>query len=240
MNKLFTIPNLEGKYSITKEGDIFSHISHKATKGNIWLKPFTRCGKSYIGLNINGSSRTFRIKDLLQSTFPNDIHYISEKDGIKLTSLPDMEGLYSITKCGKIYSHLTNRWMKLPLNKSGYQTVDLRNNGKRIHGIVSRLVAQTFIHNPEFKPQVNHIDGNKLNNHVDNLEWVTQQENTNHAESNGLFRHTKSAIKHSKYTGVVWESNKWNVRKSINGTRYTVGNFTNEEDAHQAYLCFQT
>lgn len=239
MNKLYPIPNLEGKYSITKDGRIFSHISHKATVGNIWLKPYTRAGNTYISLNINGRTRTFRIKDLLQSTFPNDIHYLTEKDGIKLTPLPFMKGIYSITKCGRIYSHLTNKWMKLPLNKSGYQTIDLRKNGKRVYGIVSRLVAQTFIPNPEFKPQVNHIDGNKLNNHVDNLEWVTQQENSNHAMINNLFHHPKRAIKHSNYKGITWHYNKWYARKSINGIRYDLGRFSSEEEAYQAYLNFR-
>ena len=64
--------------------------------------------------------------------------------------------------------------------------VSLCEEGKRFYFLVHRLVAQTFIPNPENKPQVNHIDGNPLNNHVSNLEWSTQSENLKHAFATGL------------------------------------------------------
>lgn len=67
-------------------------------------------------------------------------------------------------------------------------------NNKFIH----RLVAQNFIPNPENKPEVNHIDGNKLNNHVDNLEWCTSSENTQHAYTIRL--QTKNPESSSKLT----------------------------------------
>jgi hypothetical protein len=57
----------------------------------------------------------------------------------------------------------------------------LEGNGKSKKYLVHRLVAETFIPNPQNKPQVNHIDGNKLNNKVDNLEWATAKENTQHS-----------------------------------------------------------
>ena len=65
--------------------------------------------------------------------------------------------------------------------KKGYLRVDLYDeNGKRKHFKVHRLVAQAFIENPDGKPQVNHKDGNKHNNSVTNLEWVTDSENKDH------------------------------------------------------------
>lgn len=74
------------------------------------------------------------------------------------------------------------RLLKVLLNNRGYLTVKLNGKTKMVH----RLVAESFIANPENKPCVNHLDGNKLNNHVTNLEWNTVAENNAHARSTGL------------------------------------------------------
>lgn len=70
--------------------------------------------------------------------------------------------------------------------KNGYIYQTLLKNGKRKTFKLHRLVAETFIPNPDNKPQVNHIDGDKENNKVSNLEWVTRKENLNHAYKTGL------------------------------------------------------
>lgn len=71
-------------------------------------------------------------------------------------------------------------------NTSGYASIRLPDKNHLIH----RLVAEAFIPNPEKKPQVNHKDGNKRNNNVTNLEWVTAKENVVHAVNTGLFKGT--------------------------------------------------
>ena len=87
------------------------------------------------------------------------------------------------------------------IDKDGYETISLHVDGKHYHVKVHRLVAQAFIPNPENKPEVNHKDGNKKNNTVENLEWVTAKENTAHAAKTGL-RHSITGESHNwaKYT----------------------------------------
>lgn len=84
-------------------------------------------------------------------------------------------------------------------DRYGYPTVDLYNNSKRTEKLVHRLVANAFIPNPENKPTVNHIDGDKMNNKIDNLEWNTHKENMQHAVRTGLWHytyHNTKGIKH--------------------------------------------
>lgn len=74
--------------------------------------------------------------------------------------------------------------LKTKPGKDGYARCNLGKNKKRVH----RLVAMAFIPNPDNLPVVDHIDGDKLNNNVENLRWVTQQENIQSAYDNGLFQ----------------------------------------------------
>ncbi len=94
------------------------------------------------------------------------------------------EGRYQITSWGRVYYVDKDRFLKPEENEKGYLRVDLYDDsGKRKHHKVHRLVAKAFIKNPDGKPQVNHKDGNKQNNSVTNLEWVTNRENVDHRKS---------------------------------------------------------
>ena len=97
----------------------------------------------------------------------------------------DYEGYY-ITTDGRVWSEKSKKFLSQFPHKNGYLLCDLYHDGKRKQHKIHRLVALTFIPNPENKPQVNHIDGNKANNHIDNLEWASAKENTKHAWDSGL------------------------------------------------------
>ena len=74
------------------------------------------------------------------------------------------------------------------LNKQGYETVNLSEKGEITTAKVHRIVAETFIENPENKNTVNHIDENKSNNRVDNLEWMTTKENNSYGTRGEVFK----------------------------------------------------
>lgn len=77
--------------------------------------------------------------------------------------------------------------------RNGYLRVEMSNNAKHKLNLVHRLVAQAFIPNPNNYEQVNHIDGNKENNNVNNLEWCSCKNNMEHAWQNGLYKGRKVA-----------------------------------------------
>jgi len=94
---------------------------------------------------------------------------------------------YLVSEEGKVFSTKRSEIKEIAQSvQRKYYAVKLRVDGKVVHTFTHRLVAATFIGNPENKEFVNHKDGNKLNNHVSNLEWVTRQENVDHTMLNGL------------------------------------------------------
>lgn len=109
----------------------------------------------------------------------------------------EYEGLYQVSNYGRVksisyFNHANkksyprNKILKPLKNEKGYLRIDLAKNGKSKKVRIHRLVAQTFISNPNNYQEVNHIDGNKQNNRVDNLEWCTHSYNMKHAVKLGL------------------------------------------------------
>lgn len=110
--------------------------------------------------------------------------------------VPNYERLYQVSNQGNVKSlsfgarnikhSNVERLLSCSMSNLGYRKVELYKNGKSKMFYVHRLVANSFIPNPDNKPQVNHKDGNKSNNRVENLEWVSAKENISHAISTGL------------------------------------------------------
>ncbi len=94
---------------------------------------------------------------------------------------------YFVGECGTVYGkYQNNKPLKSSTDRYGYSKYGLCVEGKMQTRAGHRLVAETHIPNPNNLPQVNHIDGDKLNNHVSNLEWCTCRHNINHAKETGL------------------------------------------------------
>ena len=98
----------------------------------------------------------------------------------------DIKKAYLITPEGEVINKKTGKYKKTFISNSGYKRVTLWINGIQKKMSVHRLVAETFIPNPNNYNQVNHIDGNKTNNNAKNLEWVNRSENQKHAIEHGL------------------------------------------------------
>jgi len=125
----------------------------------------------------------------------------------------------------------------------GYMLVTLAHNGIRKNKRVHRLLMETFVPNPDNKPQINHKDTNKLNNLLSNLEWATSKENSSHAATLGLYepaieatrtpvimydkdllvelQEFKSLHDAGRDTGIQWT----NIWKVCNGQRHTAGGY---------------
>jgi hypothetical protein len=160
-------------------------------------------------------------------------------------NIPDYEGLYQVSDLGRVKS-LERRVFTLNKNciykpiiiksfvtKRGYFEVRLCTNNTSKAKKIHRLLAESFIPNPNQKHQVNHIDGNKLNNNILNLEWVNNRENSCHRVKNSNLT--------SRYVGVSYfkRDDKWRSSIQVNGKSIRFGMFNTEEEAYQKRVDFE-
>jgi hypothetical protein len=147
--------------------------------------------------------------------------------------IQNYEGLYQASNYGNLssYARLGTKGgiLKGGKDKDGYLLIILYKDGKRETRKFHRLIAETFIPNPNNYPMVNHKNGIKYDNRLENLEWCTARENAAHYYS--------STNKSSKYVGVRFYKNngKWNARISIDKKLIHLGYFDTEILAANAY-----
>lgn len=154
--------------------------------------------------------------------------------------LYEVSSLGNIRRIGKTVNHAVSKQ-----SNGKYLITNLWKNNISYTKNVHRLVAETFIPNPENKPQVNHKDKNTFNNCVDNLEWVTCSENHKHAYKHGKqasnnWNGLKMPNASSKYHYVLWDKSKnnWMVSMKYQRKNYYIGRFKNEIEAAKAADAF--
>lgn len=158
--------------------------------------------------------------------------------------IPFTNGEYMVSSTGQVKTVKTGRVLTPIIDQRGYERVCLFKVNREKRYKVHRLVAITFIPNPEDKAQVNHKDGNKRNNSVENLEWVTNDENMRHSRENGLHeRHQRFCESRKKRViathidsgdQTVFDSilaarkaiGTCHIQEVLNGTRYQAKGYT--------------
>jgi len=169
-------------YKINELGQIFNIKSNRLIKVN----------HTHIGLQNNGVQIRVNIKSLLEKYFNIQSHH--DLEGEVWRDISGFESLYKVSNYGRIKKLESfhgkriyiERILKLPKKPNKYHGVILTKNGKHTTKLIHRIVAKEFIQNYKNKPQVNHKNGIKTDNRVENLEWVTSSENNKHAFDIGL------------------------------------------------------
>lgn len=148
---------------------------------------------------------------------------------IEVETFVEIEGFenYEVSKPGKVRNIKSGRILKSSFNTHGYLVHFLYENNKRKCIPLHRIIATAFIDNPDEKPQVNHIDENKLNNDLRNLEWCTAKENSIHGT-----RIKRIAEKHfKKVIQLDLNDNVLNIFKSMKQAEQETGVFASSISA---------
>ena len=106
-----------------------------------------------------------------------------------MKNIKGYEGLYAVTSCGKVWSYRSKKFLKHITNRYGYFTVNLYKDNEMKNCLIHRLVAEAYIPNPENLPQVDHINEDKTNNCVNNLQWITLRDNCRKSKNKPILQY---------------------------------------------------
>ncbi|AYV77163.1 MAG: HNH endonuclease [Barrevirus sp.] len=206
VNKEYDYENL---FVFCKVHGIFVTDSYK-------LRGHKRCGKCYREHIVNVDRNN------------------NNPDLIGMEQIPGFDN-YFVSKDARVYSTISETFIEINIEK--YKTNNRRvrikiynNDNERKSMELSRLVALTYLENPENKPEVNHKDGDWYNNNLSNLEWNTKKENTDHAIENGLIKPCDQGKRVDKY-----DLNN-NFIKSYNSFKEAIEENKISEDSIRDYL----
>jgi hypothetical protein len=237
----------EGLYQISNFKRIKSLSKLKiGVKGNSYFTKEKIIGNQpKVILTKNKIEKRFYVHKLYDTYFFSSIDLIGEI-WVDLKGISEVEGYYKISNYGRIKSILktikksNGRFMTFQekiINqtkhpKNGYYFVALKGAEKAVTRSVHRLVAINFLEKKDFKLEVNHIDSDKSNNNLDNLEWVSRGENQSHLSK------TKKST--SKFVGVCLnKNNNWVSYIRFNGKINNLGVFKTEEEAYKKRKDFE-
>lgn len=120
----------------------------------------------------------------------------------ELKDIPGFEGMYAISKEGKVYSFKSNKFLSPSRTKDGYLKVALRSNNKVYYYRVHKLVAMTYLDNPNNLSEINHKDFNRINNCLENLEWISHDDNMLYSKIANRFKSDKPNRKAYIFTNI--------------------------------------
>lgn len=133
------------------------------------------------------------------------------------------EGRYAITEEGQVWSHLSKKFLRPYNNGHGYLCIKLIDaNGKNKTKRINRLVAEAYLPNPEGKRDVEHLDNDRKNNKLSNLQWATRSENCRNENNNRNVERRRTPIKCVE-TGEVFKNQK-EAAASVGVCRYNINN----------------
>ena len=145
--------------------------------------------------------------------------------------IPEYEGYYQANDKGEIRNCNRGSSMTSHIHRTGYYQVTLTKDKVRKNWKLHRIVALTFIPNPENKPCVNHKNGDKSDNTISNLEWCTYKENNDHAVSNSLW-----VARRGEEVGKLTEEEVLDIREKYATGDYTQKSLGEEYGIHQGHI----
>ena len=153
-----------------------------------------------------------------------------------MKDIENFEGLYAVTPKGEVWSYRSKRFLKPYADTSGYLMVQLCKNGQKKTCRIHRLVAEAYLPNPEGLPQVDHIDNIKTHNYLQNLQWITNRDNSRKANNKPILQYDLEGnfIKEWQSAADVGKKASKAINNCLKGRTKTAYNYIwkykNEED----------
>lgn len=171
-------PDLRELYLISTKSEIYGIKRHRVMA----KRRFGKCPSEYIELTTATCRKFYQVNELMLKSFPETFPDSGEATW-EIIKIAGENSAYEVSSQGEVRRINNHRLIKPLLNSEGYFLIRIRHGGKTITAFLHRLVAKAFIPNPNGYEFVNHIDENRQNDCVDNLEWCDRSYNWHYSNS---------------------------------------------------------